>query len=113
MDAAAILTGIAAILTAAGGVTLAVREFRRRDRRGYQREIDELTVELHLLREDFTDFRRWAFMMHSKAVDAGADVSNPPPPRPLAPIDSEGVRLVRRSLRHLGGPDDGNGGAGH
>jgi hypothetical protein len=44
-----------------------VREFRRRDRRGYQFEIDELSEELHLIREDFADFKRWAFMMHAGA----------------------------------------------
>jgi hypothetical protein len=110
VDIAAIFTGIAAILTAAGGMMLVVREFRRRDRRGYQFEIDELNEELHLLREDFSDFRRWAFTMHERAVDAGADVTSPPPPRPLAPVDPDGVRMGRRALRHFRRADDGNGG---
>ena len=47
MDLAAIFTGVAAILTAAGGVVLVVREFRRRDRRDSQRDIDELEPDLH------------------------------------------------------------------
>ena len=112
MDLAAIFTGIAAILTAAGGVILVVREFRRRDRRDCQRDIDELTEDLHLLRQDYTDFRRWAFLMHQRAIDAGAEVENPPPPRPLAPTDHEGVRRLRHPLRDQRRADDGNGGPG-
>jgi len=112
VDIAAILTGIVAILTGAGGVLLVVREFRRRDRRECQRDIDELTQDLHLIREDFADFRRWAFTMHAKALDVGADVSNPPPPRPLAPTDDEGLRVVRHPLRRLRGHDHGHGGTG-
>lgn len=113
MDYAAIFTGIAAILTGAGGVMLVVREFRRRDRRGYQYEIDELNEELHLLREDFTAFRRWAFTMHQRAADAGADVSDPPTPIPLAPVDPDGLRMGRRALRRFRRTDNGGSSAGN
>jgi hypothetical protein len=112
VDVAAILTGLFAILTGTGGVILVVREFRRRDRRECQRDVDELVRDLHLLRGDFAEFRRWAFLMQERAVDAGADVSSPPEPRPLAPTDHEGLRVVRRTLRHRGGADDGDGGTG-
>jgi hypothetical protein len=112
VDVAAILTGIAAILTAAGGMTLVIREFRRRDRRAYQGEIDELTTELHLLREDFADHRRWAFELQQRASSAGLDVLHPPEPRPLAPVDPDGVRLGRRTLRRFRRTDDGNRGPG-
>jgi len=113
VDLAAIFTGIAAIVTGVGGVMIVIREFRRRDRRGYQFEIDELNAELHLLREDFADFRRWAFTMHQRAADAGVDVEHPPQPVPLTPVDHDGVRLGRRALRRLGRADDGNGGGGN
>jgi len=112
VDLATILTGCAAIVTAAGGVILVIRELRRRDRRDCQRDLDELGMDLHLLREDFAEFRRWAFLMQQQAIDAGADVSNPPPPRPLAATDHEGLRLLRHPLRHRERPDDGNGGGG-
>ena len=73
MDWAAIATGIGAILTAAGGVTLVVREFRRRDRRAYRQEVDDLSDQLHLCRADFTTFRTWAFELRQRAADAGVE----------------------------------------
>jgi len=112
VDLAAILTGLAAILTGTGGVILVIREFRRRDRRECQRDVDELVDDLHLLRQDFAEFRRWSFQMQERAIDAGADVSEPPLPHPLAPTDHEGLRLLRGALRHRRGADDGDGGAG-
>ena len=83
MDWAAIATGIGAILTAAGGVTLVVREFRRRDRAAYRQEVDDLSDQLHLCRADFTTFRTWAFELRQRAADAGVEQDEPPQPRHL------------------------------
>ena len=113
MDLAAILTGVAAILTAAGGCALVIREFRRRDRTDCQQDIDQLSEDLHVVRSDFAAFRRWAFFLREQAIDAGLDISEPPPPHPLAPADETvrlGGRVVRRIRRaHHGdrGPGDG------
>lgn len=53
-----ILTGIGAILTAAGGTYLLVHEFRRRDRRESQKEIESLEEDLHHVRQDNIVLRR-------------------------------------------------------
>ena len=112
MDLAAILTGVAAILTAAGGCALVIREFRRRDRTDCQADIDQLSDDLHVVRSDFAEFRRWAFFLREQAIDAGLDVGEPPPPHPLAPEPDETVRLGRHLVRRLRRAHHGDSGPG-
>lgn len=112
MEPAAIFTGIAAVLTAAGGMLLVVREFRRRDRRACQEDVDQLSEDLHLLRQDFSHLRRWAFIVRQQAIDAGVDATDPPEPRPLAPLDPDGVRRGSLLARRVKRPDDGDRGPG-
>jgi hypothetical protein len=109
LDWTAIATGIGAILTAAGGVLLVVREFRRRDRRAYRREIDDLSDQLHLCRADFTTFRSWAFELRQRAADAGVEQGEPPQPRHL--VDEIPGRR-RGVVRDVSWIDDGDRRAG-
>ena len=77
MDVAAIFTGVAAILTAAGGMLLVIREFRRRDRAACQEDLDQVGEDLHLLRQDYAHFQRWAYLLRQQALQAGVDASRP------------------------------------
>lgn len=78
MDLTAILAGVGAILTAAGGIVLVVREFRRRDHRAANAEIDVLSDELHRCRHLHLLWRNYAFDLQRRLADHGL----PPPPPP-------------------------------
>ena len=112
MDVAAIFTGVAAILTAAGGMILVIREFRRRDRVACQQDLDQIGEDLHLLRQDYAHFQRWAYVLRQQALSAGVDASDPPEPRPLAPLDTDGLRRGSPVTRRLKRLDDGDRGPG-
>ena len=81
MDPEQIFTGIGAVVTAAGGCTLILREMRRRDRVESQREIEELSRELHDLRNSFLEFRHFTFSLRSLMVDNGLNPPEAPQPR--------------------------------
>ena len=78
MDIATLLTGIGAILTAAGGCALVIREFRRRDRKALTEEVDALSVDVHELRSSVVICRRYAFLLAEKLADHGIDIPVPP-----------------------------------
>ena len=78
MDLTAILTGIGAILTAAGGTVLVVREFRRRDHRAANAEIEQLSGELHRCRDLHIRWRSYAFELRRMVADTGTRVPEPP-----------------------------------
>jgi len=84
MTLEAILAGIGAILTAAFGVALVVREFRRRDRKESRAEIEELNDEVHALRADFISYRQWAYELAVSLTSAG--IAFPPAPPPVQTI---------------------------
>jgi hypothetical protein len=84
----AILAGIGAIVTAAGGVILVVREFRRRDRKASLRALDQLSDEVHALEADFLSYRRWAYDLATMLTDMGVHVPPAPPPVHTVPDKS-------------------------
>lgn len=79
MDAATILTGIGAILTAAGGIVLVIREFRRRDRKAMQSELNDLNRELTKLQHDYLELRKFMLQISQLLIDHG--IESPEVPR--------------------------------
>ena len=73
MSLEAIFTGIAAILTAAGGVVLVVREFRRRERRSMQGQINDLNRELESLQHDYLELRKFMMQISELLVSHGIE----------------------------------------
>jgi hypothetical protein len=71
----AIFTGIAAIFTAAGGIVLVVREFRRRDRRAAQRELNDVLTQLERLQNDYIELRKFMLQVSELLLEHGI---NPP-----------------------------------
>jgi hypothetical protein len=78
MSLEAILTGIAAILTAAGAIVIIVKEFRRRERRAMQGQIDDLEHELELLQHDYLELRK--FMMQISELLIANGIESPEVP---------------------------------
>jgi hypothetical protein len=79
VDITTIFAGIGAILTAAGGVMLVIREFRRRDHRAARRTIADLNADITELRHDVLTCRRYAYLLAERMVELGHEV----PERPI------------------------------
>jgi hypothetical protein len=77
----AIFTGIAAIITAAGGVVLVIREFRRRDRIAMQKEIDDVNEELARLQHDYLELRKFMLQISQLLIEHGIAPPELPIPR--------------------------------
>lgn len=71
MDATTILAGIGAILTAAGGIFILIHEFRRRERRQMQKQIDDMADELNSLQHDYLELRKFMLQISTLLVDNG------------------------------------------
>jgi hypothetical protein len=106
----AILAGIGAILSAAGGTALVVREFRRRDRRSANRQIEELGDEVSMLSNDLAACRRWAFGTMTRLADQGIEVQAPPQLHHIEEAEGEGVHRGRSALRPVRSLRDRSGG---
>ena len=74
----AIFTGVAAIITAAGGIVLVIHEFRRRDRRAMQQELDDLNSELVRLQHDYLELRKFMLQISELLVAHGIDAPEIP-----------------------------------
>ncbi|MET0786326.1 MAG: hypothetical protein ABWY25_06430 [Paenisporosarcina sp.] len=73
MSLESIFTGIAAILTAAGGIFLVVSEFRRRERRSMQGQINDLNHELESLQHDYLELRKFMMQISELLVAHGIE----------------------------------------
>lgn len=80
MTLEAIVAGVGAVVAAALGVVLVVREFRRRDRRASIAEIAQLSATVHALRADSIAYRRWGYDVAVQLTAAGIVVPPAPPP---------------------------------
>ena len=74
MEWGALFVGIAAIVTAAGGCALVIREFRKRDRREMQRVLDESSFQLAKLQGECMEVRVRAFKLAGMLADMGVVV---------------------------------------
>lgn len=79
MSLEAILAGIGAVLTAAIGVALIVREFRFKEHKASRAEINTLTTDLYHLDQAYIEFRRYAHTLRQLLADNGIDAPSPPP----------------------------------
>ena len=78
MSVEAIVWGIGAILTLAGGVSLVVREIRHRDRKSMRHLLDDSERELVAAQTRIVSYRRWGFFLAERLASHGEPV--PPPP---------------------------------
>jgi len=76
----ALWAALGSIFTAALGVVLVIREFRRRDRRESLKEIEECNDEVHALRADFNSYRHWAYELSVSLATHGLPFPPAPPP---------------------------------
>lgn len=79
MSTEAVFTGIAAVVVAAGGIALVVREFRNREHKAARAEIDQLTADLYRIDQAYIEERHYAFLLRQMVADLGGDVPDPPP----------------------------------
>ena len=78
MDPAAIFAGIAAVLTAAAGMTLVIREFRRREHNAARREVDAMVEDFYKLDHSYIELRLYCFHLRRQLADLGVE-SHPAP----------------------------------
>lgn len=73
MDLTTVIAGIGAILTAAGGTVLVVREFRHRDHLSANREIEMIGGDLHECRTRLLACSRQIFALRTTLIEHGID----------------------------------------
>ena len=78
VDWTTLFTGVAAILTGAGGCILVIREVTRRDRKAMRTELSELSTDVTLLRRDLVECRRHGFELSELLARHGIDPPEPP-----------------------------------
>ena len=78
MDLQTFALGLGTVLTGAGGVTLAVHEFRKRDRRALNDEAGAMSDDLTRVRHDLVVCRRYSFDLAERLADHGLEVPDPP-----------------------------------
>jgi hypothetical protein len=88
VDVTTIFAGIGAILTAAGGCALVIREFRRRDHRSAVRTIADLNADITALRHDVITCRRYAYLLAEQMTELGIEPCTEKPQLESAPEQS-------------------------
>ena len=89
MDPAAIFAGIGAVIAAAIGLTLVLREFRRREHNAARREVDEMIVDFYRLDHSYIDLRLHCFHLRQQLADLGVETLPAPEPALHAPMHKE------------------------
>lgn len=105
MSLQAVLTGIGAVLTAAAGLALIIREFRNREHKAARNEIGHLTNDLYNLDQAYIEFRRYAHTLRQLLADAGIDAPSPPPVHRYEAKDELASGPRRRHVRPVGDAD--------
>ena len=80
MDPAAIFAGIGAVIAAAAGMTLVIREFRRREHNAARREIDAMATDFYRLDEAYIRLRLHCFRLRQRLADLGVESEQAPEP---------------------------------
>ena len=89
------IAGVAAIIVAAAGLAVAVREVRRKARRDCLADVNELERWAHELETELIAWHAYSYAMRVLLADHGIDVPDPPP------RDADGLGVLRD------GPDPG------
>lgn len=87
MDPAAIVAGIGAVIAAAAGLLLVVREFRRREHNAARREVDAMAGDFYQLDQSYIALRLHCFRLRQQLADLG--VETPPAPEPALHVPHE------------------------
>ena len=74
MDWQTLALGVGTIFTGVGGCSLAVHEFRKRDRKALTAEADVMGDDLAELRQELLDCRRYAYDLAKRLIDEGIDI---------------------------------------
>jgi regulator of replication initiation timing len=74
----ALITGVAAIITGVGGILLAIREVRRRERRSAQRNIEEFEHQLNECQAENVKLHMWNYGLRTRLADEGIEPPEPP-----------------------------------
>lgn len=78
MNWQAILTGIGAIITSAGGCFLVIREMIRRDRKAIRHQLSDMSGEVSVLRADLVACRAYAFHIAEHMAALGVEIPEAP-----------------------------------
>jgi hypothetical protein len=95
------ITGVSAIVLAAAGLTLAIREVRRKERRDCLADVTELEHRTHDLQSALIDYHSYAYGLRVLLADHGIDVPDPPEPDEVGVGDVHDGRAARRRLNRL------------
>ena len=79
MDNTTFLAGIGAVLTAAAGLALVIREFRNREHKAARQSINHLTSDLYRVEAAYVELRHYCYVLRQRLADTGEKV-------PVAPM---------------------------
>jgi predicted small secreted protein len=85
----ALFAGIGAVIAAAMGVTLILREFHRREHNAARKEVDEMVVDFYRLDNSYIDLRLHCFRLRQRLADLGEESLPGPEPALHEPMHRE------------------------
>jgi len=78
VDLQTFLLALGTFCTGIGGITLAIHEFRKRDRKALNEEARLMSDDLTTVRRDLVICRRYAFDLAERLAENGQEVPEPP-----------------------------------